>query len=335
MSAPVHHSPTLVSGRLPLPQPGVLVPLVTPLLPDGTVDADSLRQLIDFEINAGVDGLLLLGSSGEAVALSAADRVHVATQAVDHARGRTHLMLGVPTHGTKDAAAEAAVLADLGADSLLVAAPAGWKLSQPELAEHFASIGRLADAPLVAYEAPTRVGVSLGAELVASLGADGSIAGVKDSSGDLVKGRVMSEETRGLDGFVRYTGCEHCIDGAMLAGYNGAIPGLANVFPEFHVELMRRVARKDWAGASRIQGYLISLLDLYYYSLANASFSAQFFAVVKEALRQRGIIAHGTTSLPMTAADAGVRAHAERILQRGAELAGGLAQDHVAVPAGR
>jgi 4-hydroxy-tetrahydrodipicolinate synthase len=327
MSAGVRGSPTTSSGRMPLPPLGVMVPLVTPLLPDGTVDGESLRSLIDFQIQAGVDGLLVLGSSGEAVALGSADRALAAAIAVEHARGRTHLMIGVPTHGTKDAAAEAAVLADLGPDSLLVAAPAGFELAQPELARHFRAVAQSCDTPVVAYEAPTRVGVSLGAELVASLGAEGSIAGVKDSSGDLVKGRIMAQATSGLAGFVRYTGCEHCIDGAMLAGYNGAIAGLANVFPEFHVELVRRVARKDWAGASQVQGYLISLLDLYDYSYADASFSAQFFAVVKEALRQRGVIAHGTISAPMTPADDGLPAFAERMLRRGSELAGFLAGD--------
>jgi 4-hydroxy-tetrahydrodipicolinate synthase len=332
MSAGARGSPTPASGSVPLPKLGVLVPLVTPLLPDGAVDGESFRVLIDFQVRAGVDGLLVLGSSGEAVALSAAERAFAAAIAVEHARGRTHLMIGVATHGTKDAATEAAVLADLGPDSLLVAAPAGFALSQPELATHFRAVGQSCDTPLVAYEAPTRVGVSLGAELVASLGAEGSIAGLKDSSGDLVKGRVMSEATSDLAGFVRYTGCEHCIDGAMLAGYNGAIAGLANVFPEFHVELVRRVALGDWAGASQVQGYLISLLELYDYSFAGASFSAQFFAVVKEALRQRGVIAHGTISAPMTPADDGLPAHCERMLRRGAELADRLAADHIAEP---
>jgi 4-hydroxy-tetrahydrodipicolinate synthase len=330
MSAAVPGSPEPTSGRVPLPQLGVLVPLVTPLLPDGSVDADSLRSLMDFQIQAGVDGLLVLGSSGEAVALSAADRGLAAAHAAEHARGRTHLMIGVPALGTKDAAAQAAAVADLGGDSLLVAAPAGFALSQQELARHFRAIARSSGTPLVAYEVPTRVGVSLSAELVASLGADGSIAGVKDSSGDLVRGRVMSQATSGLAGFVRYTGCEHCIDGAMLAGYNGAVAGLANVFPEFHVELMRRVAAGDWPGASQVQGYLISLLELYEYPFAGASFSAQFFAVAKEALRQRGVIAHGTTSAPMTPADDGLAAHVRRMLRRGADLAGGLAGDQVA-----
>jgi 4-hydroxy-tetrahydrodipicolinate synthase len=197
-------------------------------------------------------------------------------------------------------------------------------LSQTELAGHFATFGRAVTTPLVAYEVPTRVGVSLSAGLVQSLGADGVIVGIKDSSGDLVKGRMMSEATRHLPGFVRYTGCEQCIDAAMLGGYNGAVAGLANVFPEFHAELIRRVAAGDWSGASEVQGHIMSLLDLYFHPLAEASFSAQFFAIVKEALVQRGVIAHNTSHAPMLQADDGVRRHVTEMLSRGTERAAEL-----------
>jgi 4-hydroxy-tetrahydrodipicolinate synthase len=131
---------------------------------------------------------------------------------------------------------------------------------------------------------------------------------------------MISEATRHLAGFVRYTGCEQCIDGAMLGGYDGTIAGLANVFPEFHVELVRRAAAGDWAGAAEIQSAVVSLLDLYFHALPDASFSAQFFAVVKEALVQRGVIAHSTTSNPLTPVDDGIRRHAAQMLERGAEL---------------
>lgn len=309
------------AGPRPLPQSGVLVPLVTPLLPDGTVDTDSLSSLLDFQLAAGVDGVLVVGSSGESVALGAAERLRAAAHAVARAGDRLHVMLAVATQGTSDAAAEAAALAALGPGSLLVAAPAGLGLSDRELAGHFGAIARRSAAPVVAYEVPSRVGISLRPALVAALGADGVIAGVKDSSGDFSAGRLMVAATRALDGFVRYTGSEYFIETAMLAGYNGAIPGLANVFPRFHVELARRAARQDWAGAVAVQELIIRLLALYELPPSEASFSAQFYAVVKEALRQLGVIAHNTASAPLTPADEQISAHAARLLRLGDELA--------------
>jgi 4-hydroxy-tetrahydrodipicolinate synthase len=305
----------------PLPRFGVLVPLVTPLLPDGTVDTDSLGRLLDFQLAAGVDGLLVVGSSGESVALSAAERLRAAAHAVAHVGERAHVMLGVPTQGTLDAAAEAAALAGLGPDSLLVAAPAGLRLSDSELIGHFRTIARQADAPVVAYEVPSRVGSSLSPDLIAALAADGIIAGVKDSSGNLTAGRVMATATRPLDQFVRYTGSEELIDASLLAGYDGTIPGLANVFPRFHVELVRRAARQDWTGARDVQELIIKLLDLYHLPASDASFSAQFYAVVKEALRQLGVVAHNTASVPLTPAGDYIAGHAARLLALGEDLA--------------
>ncbi|MDT4947368.1 MAG: 4-hydroxy-tetrahydrodipicolinate synthase [Pseudonocardiales bacterium] len=325
--------PAAPSDGLPLPSPGVLVPIVTPLLPDGAPDLDSFDRLLDFGIDAGVDGFLVLGSSGEAVALSADERYQVATRAKAYGGGRTHLMFGVVAHGTKDAAADAARLDGIGPDSLLLTAPGGFAMSQTEIAGHFRAVAGRVGTPVVAYEVPTRVGVSLSAELLAELGEDGTIAAVKDSSGDLVRGRAVSEATRHIPGFVRYTGCEQCIDGAILGGYDGAIAGLANVFPEFHVELMRRLGTGDWAGASAVQGLIMRLLNLYFHPLEYASFSAQFFAVVKEALVQRGVIAYPTTSPPLTQADESVRTHVAKILELGEELAAQLDDSRMAATA--
>lgn len=320
-SAPGSQAPR---QRSTLPVLGVLIPVVTPLLPSGSPDLESFDRLLEFGLAAGVGGFLVLGSSGEAVALSADERYQVATRAQAYCRGRAHLMLGVVAHGTKDAADDASRLDGIGADSLLVTAPAGFAMSQTEIAGHFRAIAGRVDTPVVAYEVPTRVGVSLSAELIAELGADGTVIGVKDSSGDLVRGRAVSEATRGLPGFVRYTGCEQCIDGAILGGYDGAIAGLANVFPEFHVELMRRLRAGDWTGASAVQGLIMQLLALYFHPLEYASFSAQFFAVVKEALVQRGVIAHGTSSPPLVQADESVRVHVAKILELGEQLAAAL-----------
>lgn len=320
--------------RQPLPRWSVMTPAVTPLLPDDSPDLTSLERLLDFGLSAGVNGFLVLGSSGESVALGADDRYEVATHAVAHCRGRTHVMLGVVTHGTKDARADARRLDALRPDSLLVAAPAGLGMSPRELAGHFRAIAEAVDTPVVAYDVPTRVGVALPADLVAELAAEGTIIGLKDSSGDLVRGRAAAEATREVAGFLRFTGCEQVIDGALLGGYDGSIAGLANVFPQFHVALLGRIAAGDWAGASAVQGLIMRLLDLYFHPLEYASFTAQFFAVVKEALVQLGVIAHNRASAPLMQADESVRAHVTEMLALGRELEGQLPQPAPAGVAG-
>lgn len=305
--------------RVPLPRHGVLVPIVTPLNPDRSPDFDSLTSLLRFVADAGVKGVLVLGSSGESVGLSAEQRRQVAAHAIRSAGAALHVMVGMPSAGTADATAEAAVMADLGADSVLASAPSGLQLSQSELAGHFTAIAAgIAGTTLVAYEVPSRVGVSLGAPLLRQLADNGTIRGVKDSSGDLPKGRTLAEVMRDRHDVLLFTGAEQCIDAALLGGFHGAIPGLANVFPDFHVELAKRAADGDWVGAAQVQAQIVDLLELYFPSrpLPNASFSAQFFAIVKESLVQLGVIRCGTSTAPLTSADSELRDHVSNMLQR-------------------
>lgn len=303
----------------PLPVPGVLVPLVTPLLPDRSPDLQSLTSLIGFMLDNEVNGLLVLGSSGESAALPTADREQVASAAIRSANGRAHVMLGVATLGTVDARAEAKRLADLGADSLLVAAPAGMRLASRELERHFEAIADCG-TPVVAYDVPARVGVALDPHSMARLARDGVIAGIKDSTADLPKAAHYSAALRGIPGFAIYTGCEECIDASILSGYSGAIPGLGNVFPSLPVALVRAAVRGDWQRASMLQSAIVELLNLYSCPLPGGSFLAQFFGAVKSALVELGIIAHATTSAIFTQPDQALREHVVKVLARAREL---------------
>jgi 4-hydroxy-tetrahydrodipicolinate synthase len=303
----------------PLPHSGVVVPLVTPLDPDRAPDLASFGRLIDAVLAAGVKGILVLGSSGESVALPAASRRAVAAFAAQHVDGRAHVLTGMPTHGTDDVLDEARAVVRDGTDALLVAAPSGVRLSNTELRDHFA---RLADAgaPVVAYEVPPRVGIALDVDLIRQLAADEVIVGLKDSSSDLVKARRYVDATRDIAGFVRFTGCEECIDAALLIGYDGAMPGLANVFPRFHVAITERAAAGEWETASRLQSAVVSLLDLYSAPLPGGGSHAAFFGSVKEALRQLGVIEHGAASAMFTAAGDELAAHVAGVLEQAARL---------------
>lgn len=304
-------------------RPSVIVPLVTPLTPERELDLDSLGSLIDYVVDRGVDGVLVLGSSGECVALSAEQRLEVARFTTAHGRGRTKVMLGVAAWGAADAIGEARALAALDPDWLLVCAPGGMRLSPDELAQHFERIAAVG-APVIAYDVPARVIVGLEPSMIASLAEHGVIAGLKDSTGDIVKARRYADATRHIPGFVRYTGCEEVVDGTLLVGYDGAVPGMAMVFPEWHVALAAAAEAGRWDEAARLQGEIVQLMDLYFHTLPGGSFLAQFFASVKEALRQKGVIAHATTSAEFVVAGDSLTQHVTRILELGEKLRPGL-----------
>lgn len=298
-----------------MPTAGVIVPMVTPLSPDGTVDADSTASLSRFLIDAGVDGLLVLGSTGENSALSRDERRRAVSAVVAGAAGRVHVMAGVPSLGTADAAVDATEYATLGADSVLLPAPSGFALSQDELADHFRAVATAARLPISAYHVPSRVHVNLGDDLLVALAKDGVITGIKDSSGNLGAARARSERLReeGLQ-IGHFTGSEECIDGFFLGGGSGCVPGLANVVPQLHVALARSAAAGDWPAASKLQAKLIPVLEVYSHPVPGGSFIAQVFAGLKEALVQLGVIAHNTTAPPLRQGDAALSDHIRRVL---------------------
>ncbi len=300
---------------VPPPIAGVIPPMVTPMLPSGAPDLESIDSLIGHLAGQGATGLLVLGSCGENGALSRDERLAVAQRAVAAAAGRIHLMIGVPALGTREAVADAAVYADLGADSLLVPPAFVFPHSAGELGDHFRAVAQAAaDLPILAYNIPSRVNVVLEPDLLSVLAAEGVVAGVKDSSGNVEGQRILAEATADIAGFRRYTGSEFAIDGLLLGGFNGAVPGLANVFAPWHVELAARAAGGDWKGAAEIQGRIVKLFKLYQHPMPGGSFSASVIASLKEGLVQQGIIAHSTTAYPFVQVDDGMRAHVREVL---------------------
>lgn len=294
--------------------------MVTPMLPGGAPDFTSLGLLTDHLVSQGVTGLLVLGSCGENGALTRDERIEVAGTAIQRVAGRVHVTVGVPALGPREAAADATRYAELGADSVLVPAPFVFPLSQRELRCYFESLAEAAGIPVLAYNLPSRVNVWLEPELLKALAVSGAIVGVKDSSSNIERERILAEETAALPGFLRYTGSEECIDALLLGGFHGAVPGLANPFAPFHVRLADAAARGDWVEASAVQGKIVALAELYRQPLPGGSFSAQVMAALKEALRQQGVIEHSATSFPFVQADDAMRAHVRSVLDRASSL---------------
>lgn len=294
--------------------------MVTPLLPSGALDVESLDRLLEHFVSIGATGVLVLGSTGEVGMLQEATREEVLSRTVQRVKGRIHVMAGVPAMGTLDGVGYARRWSALGADSLLVTAPYAFQLAADELANHFRLIAGASPVPILAYNIPVRVQVILEPQLLATLAAEGTIQGVKDSSGDIQRARTLYE-LLAPEGEIRtYTGSEQAMESWLLSGAHGVIPGLANPFGRYHVELTRRATAGDWPGARAIQGQILSLLELYQYAIPGASFSASAVASMKEALVQQGIIAHSTMSPPFGQTDPGLRAHVERIVERARDL---------------
>lgn len=294
--------------------------MVTPLLPSGAPDLESLDRLVDHLIETGVSGLLVLGSTGEAGMLDQGSREKVLHEVVERTSGRVHVMAGVPALGTQDTIDMVRRWSALEPDSLLVTAPYAFQLSATELTEHFRLVARSTSIPVLAYNIPVRVQVVLQPAWISDLAREGVIQGVKDSSGDVQAAHTLATSTSDLSGFRRYTGSEQAMDGWLLAGFDAVVPGLANPFSRFHVELTRRASVGDWSGARRVQDAVVDLPRLYQYSIPGASFTASAIASMKEALVQQGVIATSTLATPFVQPDAGLRTHVKKIVERASDL---------------
>ncbi|CAM5610285.1 Dihydrodipicolinate synthase family protein OS=Streptomyces rochei OX=1928 GN=G3I25_24790 PE=3 SV=1 [Streptomyces rochei] len=250
---------------MPFPAPlrGVVPPVLTPLTPTGRVDTASVRRLTEHLIGAGVHGLFLLGSSGEAAYLTDTQRLTALETAVDSAAGRVPVLAGVIETTTARVLDRAADAARAGADALVATAPFYARTHPVEIADHFRRVREGAGLPLFAYDIPVAVHARLPRDVVLGLAADGTLAGLKDSSGD--EGglrRLLIELRRHAPDFSVLTGSELTVDCALLAGVDGVVPGLGNVDARGYVRLYTAARSGDWAAAKAEQDRLAALFAL-------------------------------------------------------------------------
>ncbi|MFC9057056.1 dihydrodipicolinate synthase family protein [Streptomyces sp. NPDC057074] len=292
---------------MPIPTPlrGVIPPVITPLTPAGEVDTGSVRRLTEHLISAGVHGLFLLGSSGETAYLTDAQRLTALEAAVDAAAGRVPVLAGVIETTTARVLDRAADAVRAGADALVATAPFYTRTHPVEIAGHFRRIREGAGLPLFAYDIPVAVHTKLPRDVVLGLAADGTLAGLKDSSGDEGSLRRLLVELRPrTPDFSVLTGSELSVDGALLAGVDGVVPGLGNVDAHGYVRLYAAARAGDWAAARAEQdrlAALFALTDAGDPALMGPSSSA--LGAFKAAARLLGLIDCAATAAPQVPLD--------------------------------
>ncbi|MFF1551543.1 dihydrodipicolinate synthase family protein [Rhodococcus erythropolis] len=296
---------------------GIVPPIVTPLTLEGEVDTTSLERLLSLQIEAGVDGLFVLGSSGEVGYLTDAQRAQVVQTAIGHVGGQVPVLVGVNDMTTNRVIAVAEQAREAGADAIVATAPFYAITDAAETATHFRSIHAAVDLPLFAYDVPVRVHSKLNPAMLVELGREGVIAGVKDSSGDDVSFRMLLRQSAELENFAVFTGHEVVVDGCLLMGASGAVPGLANVDPHGYVRLWRAAQAGDWAAAKAEQDRLTDLFSIVEApTLGRVSAGAAGLGAFKTALALRGVITGNTMCAPMLSLDESETATIKVVLER-------------------
>lgn len=247
-----------------VPFSGVVPPVVTPDTPDHQLDVVSFERSINRLIEAGVDGLFFLGSSGEVVFATDERRDQIVREAVRIVDHRVPVLVGIIDTETERVLEHGRRALALGADALVATAPF-YALGGPaDIEEHFRILHQELDAPLFAYDIPVCVHTKLSWKMLARLGAEGVLAGVKDSSGDDVSFRYLVQENeKNGHPLTLLTGHEIVVDGALLSGADGSVPGLANVEPEGYVRMWKAAQEGNWAEAKREQDRLNEISHIF------------------------------------------------------------------------
>lgn len=317
--APTTPAPITRSSRKDPMLTGIVPPLVTPLTRDGDVDTASLRALVDHVIDAGVDAVFALGSSGEAALLTDDMRRIVADIVLAAADGRVPVVVGAIEMTTLRAVQTARWVAACGAAAVVVTAPFYIRTHPVEIAAHFRAIAAAVPIPVYAYDIPAAVHTKLGAELLLDLAAEGVLAGLKDSSGDDVGLRrvLLGRRDRGLDGFSVLTGSELLVDAALAMGVDGVVPGLGNVDPHGYVRLWQYAQQGKWDDARAEQERLFRLFDLVDAGAPHRmGGGSSALGAFKAALELRGVIATHVTAPPYVELDRSEVGHVQGCLER-------------------
>lgn len=242
---------------------GVIVPLLTPLRPDESLDEDGLGRLIEYVLLEGADGIFVLGTTGEFALLDRVTRNRLIECAVARTRGRAPVLVGVSAAGTKLAVESGREAVALGADAIVATAPFYFPHTQTELIAHFSAIAAEVDAPLALYNIPHRVKLALEPATVRKLAEIPNVVGLKDSSGDLEVLREFLNVRRERPDFSVAQGGEFAAASGVRLGADGLALGPSNIAPRLCRELFAAAKAGRQRLANELQTRLTALCAIY------------------------------------------------------------------------
>lgn len=222
---------------------GVATALITPFH-KGEIDYESLQNLIEMQIDAGVGAILLAGTTGESPTLSVREHAELVSFAARQIAGRLPLLAGCGSNSTAHACELAVAVAESGADALLAVTPYYNRTNDRGIVAHYHALADATEKPLIVYNVPARTGFSMTLTHYRELAKHPNIVAVKEASPDLsLLASLCAECGAKLD---VYTGNDHHTVSAMRLGASGAISVYSNLYPRKMTEICRLCAAGDW-----------------------------------------------------------------------------------------
>jgi len=287
---------------------GIIPPLVTPLHSDESVDEAGLRRLVQHVLRAGVHAVFAMGSTGEFAALVDEERRRALEIVVDEVKGAVPVLAGVGDSSTRRTLVRVEQAQEIGVDGLVAILPYYHGVNNMnEAKEHFEEVAKASSVPVMIYNIPQRVGVSLTIDAIAELREVPQIVGIKDSSEDFSRFQAMVR--MGSAAFRVFQGSEIQAAASLLLGAHGAVLGIANLAPKLCVELYE-AARDMHVEQVRELNRALSELNRIYWLEGSSPIGS-----LKAALEMIGIC-QPCPARPMTRPDTHARARIEAEVKR-------------------
>jgi 4-hydroxy-tetrahydrodipicolinate synthase len=288
---------------------GSLVAIVTPMLEDGRLDIPRFKALIDWHIAEGTDGIVVVGTTGESPTVGFDEHKELIHVAVAHAAGRIPIVAGTGANSTAEAIELTESAKRAGAAACLSVVPYYNKPTQEGLYRHFKAIAEAVDIPNILYNVPGRTVADLANETTLRLAQIPNIVGVKDATANIERGTDLAK--RAPAGFAVYSGDDASGLALILMGGHGIISVSANVAPRLMHEMCAAALAGDLARAREANYKLLGLHRQLFVEanpipvkwavaqlglieggirLPLTPLSAQFQEVVREAMREAGVL---------------------------------------------
>lgn len=236
---------------------GSLVAIVTPMHADGTLDIPALRSLIDWHIDEGSDGIVIVGTTGESPTVDLDEHCELMRVAVQQVAGRVPVIAGTGANSTREAIELTRHAKALGADACLLVAPYYNRPTQEGLYKHFKAVAEAVDIPQILYNVPGRTGCDMLNDTTLRLAQIPNIVGIKDATGSVERNTDLIR--RAPADFAIYTGDDATALACMLLGGHGVISVTANVAPKLMHEMCKAALSGELSRARKINEALFPL----------------------------------------------------------------------------
>lgn len=238
---------------------GVAPAMVTPFTEDGGVDEAAFRALIDWQVDSGVDALVVLGTTGENATIWPEERRRIVDIAVEQTAGRVPVIIGTGNNSTSESIVFSKEATASGADGLLIVGPYYNKPTQNGFRAHVAAIAEVTDTPIIVYNVPGRTSFNIKAETMLRIAEEvPTVVGVKEASGDLAQ---ISDILNGRpERLAVYSGDDEFTLPLVALGADGVISVVANAIPEQFGKMVHAALRGEFAEAHRLHFQLLGAM---------------------------------------------------------------------------